>query len=279
MIEYRPASGEPPVPPGVAEVPGDWVPNTDLMMPIFLFATPVVVAIVGVCAWLAWKDRTPLPIVLLLSSLLCVFIEPLGDVVGGIYLPKEAPLQMFTLHGRPMPVMDLYMWSVMTLAYYFGYKLIQSGASIRTLAKYAAAIGVAEVAAEIFFVQADVMLYFSNHALIFGVPVYTIVQNVGLCFVAPVALHLIMPYVRGARWLLLLWFCPAITIGYIFPLTIPAYLQVNNDVPALVGWALALLSTFLCAYVAYAALRVPSVARLRQQAAERAESTPERVPA
>jgi hypothetical protein len=161
----------------------------------------------------------------------------------------------------------------MAPTFYYGYKLIERGAPLRTLAILGAGIGAAEVALESALVNTHVMVYFSNHALILGIPVATTVQNIGLCFVAPVALHLLMPYIRGARWLLMLYFAPAVVMAYLIPVSIPSYIQINNAVHPVMGWALGLLSAYLGALVAYAAVFVPSVVRLRERAAS--EGAPE----
>lgn len=254
-----------PVPPAFAPVP-QFVGDEGWLRIWFIAYTPIAIGIVVLMCWAAWKDRTSLPLWLLASSALCIFIEPLGDAIGGIYLPKEAPVQLMTLFGRPMPLMDIYIWIAMAPAFYYGYKLIERGASLRTLAILGAGIGVAEVALELAFVNTHVMLYYSNHAMILGIPVPTIVQNIGLCFVAPVALHLLIPFVQGVRWLLMLFFAPAIVMAYLVPVNVPSYIQINNDVNPLLGWTLGLLSAYLSAQVAYAAVHVPSVAGLRERA-------------
>jgi hypothetical protein len=253
--------------PAFAPVPDDWVADTHWLHFWFVAFTPVAIGIIALCAWLAWRDRTPLPLWLLVSSALCVFIEPFGDAVGGIYLPKEAPVQLFTLFGRPMPLMDIYVWLGMAPTFYLVYRLVERGAPLKTLAIVGGALGIVEVVVEAALVRTGAMLYYSNHALVLGLPVSTIVQNVGLCLVAPVALHLLMPYIRGIRWLILLTFCPWIVIGYIFPTTLLSYIGINNDVPALIGWVFGLVSAYLAGLVAYAALHLPSVVRLREQAA------------
>jgi hypothetical protein len=71
----------------------------------------------------------------------------------------------------------------------------------------------------------------------------------------------------------MLYFATAVVMAYLIPVSIPSYIQINNAVHPVMGWALGLLSAYLGALVAYAAVFVPSAVRLRERAAS--EGAPE----
>ncbi|SHU39255.1 Uncharacterised protein [Mycobacteroides abscessus subsp. abscessus] len=212
------------------------------------------------------RTKSPLPLWMLITGAMCTLVEPIGDVVGGIYIPAEAPARLFTLLHRPIPLGAMCVWITLGAAWYGAYYLMQRGASVRRLVSIAVTIGVAELAVEIGMAQTGAWLYYSNHAMFLGVPVSTIAQNIGITVVGGAALVMLMPHIHGARWLMFPFFGPGIMLAYAFGTTWPGYLAIHSDATPLWGWVAGLLSAALNLLVAYAALYIEPVVRLRNSA-------------
>jgi hypothetical protein len=58
-------------------------------------------------------------------------------------------------------------------------------------------------------------------------------------------------------------------MAYAFATTIPSYIGIQDQVGPFLGWVLGLISAYLNAAVAWAAINVPSIAALRRAARER----------
>jgi hypothetical protein len=94
---------------------------------------------------------------------------------------------------------------------------------------------------------------------------YAVSQNIGLSLVPAAALILVVPHMRGLRWLWFLTFFPSVMWAYCIAATFPAYLAVHSDFPAGVNWAIGIICFYLSFAMADAAVRIDQVARLRQQ--------------
>jgi hypothetical protein len=260
--------------PGVAQVPADFVANEGMLV-IFTIVLGVVFAVsVGLAVVNFVRTRSPLFLLLIPSTALLVFFEPLGDVVGNIYVAQEAPLRLFTLMGRPMPLLDLFLYVGLAPGFYYLYRLMLNGASLRTHMLIGAGVGIGELACELWAVQTNMVLYHHNHTLIFGLPLSTIVQNISLMYVGAGGLILLMPYIRGWRWSLVILYAPSMTAGFVFATTFPNYLVLASDVSAPIAWAVTVLCCFMNILFAYVALHLPSVVEARKRATHSAGLSP-----
>lgn len=59
------------------------------------------------------KDRDPVPLLCLAGGAMCVLFEPIVDILGLCWYPREGQWQLFETLGRPIPVGVLfgYMWA------------------------------------------------------------------------------------------------------------------------------------------------------------------------
>lgn len=251
---------------GLRPIPCDFVAN-ETALNIATVLTSI--AMVPFLLWVIWETRRTrsllLPWLLASGALCTVLTEPIADITGGIYLPAEAPVTLFTVLGRPMPLVDLYIWTLMAMAFYWAYRLMKRGAPVRTVWTLAAILMVIEVIGEMAGALTNSMLYHSNHALIAGVPIYTIAQNLGITVVGGAALVLLQPHLHGWRWLASITFVPSVMLAYAFATTVPGYIAVHTDVSPAIGWALGLTAAALNLLVAHAALHIEPIARLRSE--------------
>lgn len=257
-------------------VPCDFVAS-QWWLDFFTVATAVG-ALVAVIAGIIVTVRTKSPVFfwMLVTGAMCTLVEPVGDVVGGIYIPEEARYELFTLWNRPIPLGAFCVWVVLGGAWYLAYYLMQRGASVRLIVGMAAAIAVAELAVEIGMAQTNAWIYYSNHALFLGVPVSTIAQNFGITIVGGALMVALVPHMRGIRWLMFPLVGPSLMLAYAFGTTWPAYLAIHSDATPVWGWGAGLLSAALNLLVAWAALYIEPVVRLRNSAGAAAASVRDR---
>lgn len=257
-----------PVHDGFRSVP-PFAGNLTVLWAVTVLMGVVCVALL-VLALLKWRqDRSPVLPWLLLGALPCPFLaEPILDIISGLYLPKEAPLQMFTVLGRPMPVGDLLMYVFGALFTYFMYDMILRGRSVRYIWGIGAVFAIIELfAADLFLVRGNAMLYYHNPVAILGEPIYVPIQYASMIITGAVITTVIVPHLRGARWAWMLLAIPLGLVGQVMITGTPVYIAIHSDYPAVVNWGLALLTCLLSWALAQGGLYLEQVERLRRQPA------------
>jgi hypothetical protein len=144
---------------------------------------------------------------------------------------------------------------------------MRRGAPVRQVVAFAAGLGAAELTIEIGMAQTGAWIYYSNPALVFGVPIYVLVQNIGIVVVGGAALMMVMPHVRGARWLIFLFFSPVVTMAFCIGTAFVAYYGIHSHFHPVVGWTLGIVAAVINVIVVYAALHIDPVASARRAAA------------
>lgn len=216
------------------------------------------------------RHREVTPLVLVIAGLIAANIEPVGDHVGMIEYASNIPWFHYWVLGRRMPsFIAVGECAYVALGCYYASHLVERGASIRRLAFISAVlIGIPEVITEMLWHHWGLIAYYGNNPTrIFGVPLYSIVQNSALLPFYGVVTYLSRRYLRGAQVLWLLVFVPTATIGYIVGVSWPVYLAVGSSSSPLIVWAAALLVSVSSLAVTYAVLQLPPVQELRRQPA------------
>ena len=100
-------------------VPIEPVPDFTVSPTVHIAATAVAAAVclitVAVAGRQALSSRTPIPVLFMLGGALTVGFEPIVDVLGKCYLPRDFQWTMFTVLDRPMPV-----YAVLVYTAFFG---------------------------------------------------------------------------------------------------------------------------------------------------------------
>lgn len=272
------------VPQRGAQLPGeDQIPLAPVLHADHRAALIFVIAIyAGFAAGVVWalvklvREREVLPVVLLVAGVIAANMEPLGDHVGLIVYAPDVPWFHYTVMGRVMPSFILVGESTyVAFGSYYLYRLLNQGRSLRDIAFVSAVlVGIPEIIVEIGWQHWGIISYYGdNPTRIFGIPLYSMVQNSTLLPVFGVVTLLAVAHLRGARVLWLLIAIPGVTIGYIVGVSWPVYLAIQSSAPALVTWLCAVVVCAASIAATYAALQLPMVRELRRSSLGRERSS------
>lgn len=196
------------------------------------------------------------------------YVEPWLDFIGATTYLTNVIDPVVTIVDRPIP------WHVV-LTYTGGigvatmtaYLIIVQGRPARVLFAWAAFISIAECVGEMISCHYGVMLYYSNDALVFGVPMPSLVQNGGMFVIIGWVLAAMLPHLHGWRRIVVVPFvAPAVYLAYTLLCTLPSYYAIHNDASPAVSWTLAIVSTALNLGAVVFAAYAPTVTRLRDAA-------------
>ncbi|MCV7250087.1 hypothetical protein H7J07_17985 [Mycobacterium koreense] len=206
-------------------------------------AVVLIVVALGYCVVETLRLRSSLPVVVFVSSMVWMPIEAFVDIPMALLHNPDNPWILLTVHDRPLP---LYVASV-GAAFFLGAwgfaQLILRGASMKTLLILGVGLGVLDWILEMASAQMGVIAYYGNNpSLVFGLPVYAMVQNIGVYILQALALLWLAPRLRGWKSLLMLPVIPSIYIAYAFGCTWPAYMAVQSQAGPLVAWPAILLA-------------------------------------
>jgi hypothetical protein len=226
------------------------------------------------------RTRTPLYFWSALTGVTLVpcVVEPVGDWPIAVWYPtNNVPLGTF--FGRDMPLYEWFFYlALIPVGVIVTWELIKHGTASKRLVQLIVLLVVAEVPLEILGNHFDWMVYYGNHALVAGVPIYCYVQNGGM--IAPVALFLavLMPRMKSWRWIL---FPPALAawlIIYALVVTFPAYIAIHTGAGPAVGWAAGILAALMNIAGVLACIYSPPLRQLRG-AAQQDQSARNSLPA
>lgn len=253
---------------GILPPPDDLhVNQTAAWIVIALTAVSLVVTLIWT-AEITRRTSSPLPVMLLISGavLFPFYVEPVGDIILATWYPPDAPIIVATILGRHIPLFVVLGYAAgIPIACYVGYQMIVRGTPVRTLLLTLAGISISEGIIEMVAVHFGFMRYYGNHALIFGVPLSTLVQNAGMFVMIGVTLAWLLPKLHGLQWLVVPFVPPAVFGCYALACTMPTFYAIHGQLPPLPFWGVALLSTALNAGVPIVALYSNTARQYREQ--------------
>ncbi|SHW94664.1 Uncharacterised protein [Mycobacteroides abscessus subsp. abscessus] len=203
------------------------------------------------------RDRNPLFLLLLISGavLFPFFVEPAGDIILATWYPPDTPAIAATILGRHIPWFVVIGYAAgIPVACYAGYQMITAGLEAKRLLLALAAISLSEGVIEMAAVHFGFMSYYGNHALIFGVPLSSLVQNAGMFAVIGVSLAWLVPKLHGWTWVVIPLVPPMVFLAYVVACTIPSFYAIHGEFKPTAFWIAAAISTLLNGAVAVAAL-------------------------
>ncbi|WP_330181621.1 hypothetical protein OHB26_35480 [Nocardia sp. NBC_01503] len=224
------------------------------------------------------KDRESLVLLGLITvGALVVFpfyVEPWLDFIGATTYLTNVIDPVTTIVDRPLP---WHMWVTYVggigIATITAYLIVKQGRPAKALFAFAAFISITECLGEMISCHYGVMLYYSNDALVFGIPMPSLVQNGGMFVVIAWVMTIMLPHLHGWRRIVVVPFiAPAVYLAYTLLCTLPSYYAIHNDASRATSWALAIVSTLLNLGAVVFAAYAPSVVRLRKAAAQSGDS-------
>ncbi|WP_102142273.1 hypothetical protein [Mycobacterium hubeiense] len=198
-------------------------------------------------------------------TVLPYFVEPWLDVIGATTYMTNA-LPYVTIADRPLPIFVPLVWVGTAPTALIVYYMIKKGLPAWTLIAFALVFGIVECIGEMVNVHFGLMLYYSNNALVFGVPLPSLVQNGGFLVIIAWVLLLLQPHMRGWRWAIIPFVAPAAYLAYTIVCTLPSYFAIHMGLPPLPSWALAIVSTALNLLAVVLVAHSPTVQRYRDEA-------------
>lgn len=232
----------------------------------------------------ARKDEdAPMYWLIMLSgvTLLPYFVEPWLDVIGATTYMTNA-LPYLTIADRPLPIFVPLVWVGTAPTALIVYTMIRRGVSARTLVAFAVGFGIAECIGEMINVRFGLMLYYSNNALVFGVPLPSLMQNGGFLVMIAWVLVVLRPYMRGMRWAIVPFVPAGAYLAYTIVCTLPSYFAIHMDLGPLPSWLLGTVSAGLNLLAIVIAAYSPTAQRYREPGQKRVigpAGTRETVPA
>ena len=218
-----------PTPPLALRMPHGWEQ-------LYTTACLLAFAVMSVNAARLWrKGRDPLPLVLIAAGALCVFIEPMVDVLGACWYPRGSGLQLFELMGRPIPFLVLpgytfFMGGLTVIALH----VLQTRGPRGLLRLYPLMI-LLELPFEIVANHTGVYTYYGQQPLrIASFPIWWLFVNTMVPVVAAVLLRPLRPWLTGVRALFVLPLLPAVDAGVNAAFAWPTWTVLSSDVPGAV---------------------------------------------
>lgn len=217
---------------------------------------------------------------LMLGGVAFAFLEPIFDIVGGVWYPPDIPLPAATIFGRTVNwgVVAAYVFFFWATSYGV-YAMMRRGKPLRDLFLFAAAFALLDSVLEMGAAKLDIFVWYTRQgepvAAVFGLPIHMIVWNGAYAIFSGGLLFLAMPYLKkGAQALLVV---PGVTIAYGVAsslLAAPSVWALNNEVSPAVSWICGLISCVAMLAATLYVATLPPIAQLRSTSAGSSSLTP-----
>ncbi|HET9517246.1 MAG TPA: hypothetical protein VFO77_05940 [Actinoplanes sp.] len=223
---------------------------------VVLGVAAVVVALVIVQT--AVRDRSPIPVLVLLGALLCVAYEPIGDMLVLAYYPELGQITWVTLFGRGIPVFIglMYVGYIAPFVLLFEH-LHRRGFTIRSWWTLWAGTAGAIVVIEIVVMRfGDAWVYYGSQRLVVaGLPLWTPITYASFLLAIACGVHGLAARLRpGDRWLIVPA-VPALLAGAHVSTSLPAAAALYSTSDATLILAGALGSVAACGTLVHALSR------------------------
>jgi len=256
---------------GILPPPNDLTVNqTAGWIVLGLVCVALVTTLVGAVI-ITRRDRNPLFLLLLVSGALLFpfYVEPAGDIILATWYPPDTPAIAATILGRHIPWFVVIGYAAgIPVACYVGYRMIVAGLGVTRILLTLAAISLSEGVIEMTAVHFGFMNYYGNRALIFGVPLSSLVQNGGMFVIIGVALAWLVPKLSRWTWAVIPLVPPMVFMAYVVACTLPSFYAIHGRFGPAPFWIAAAISTFLNGAVAVASLYTDTARRYRGNAAD-----------
>lgn len=227
---------------------------------IFTIGQAVPCLVLAFFAWRIWqKERSPIPALCMVGGAFAMFMEPIVDVLGQVWFPREGQWVLFETWGRPIP------WFIIVYIWYVGgqavitFRSLERGALSRDIWKLYGLFFVANLICETPGLYMDLYTYYGHQPLnFFRLPLWWPVINSMMPILAGTLIWLLRPYMTGWRVLGVIPLVPAADGAANIAAAWPTWSALNTQLPAAVVWAAG------CLTVALASLLIHVIAQVAQ---------------
>jgi hypothetical protein len=202
----------------------------------WVFTVLVLVTVVWVIQ--VWrKEREPLGFVLLIGAALTSVLEPILDVLGMAFHPRNQPI-LFETFGRPMPVWVLPLYTFYMSAFtMLVWRALERGAGRKTLWRFFLGFCLFDFVMESIGIPLKVWVYYGNQPLrVWNFPWWWAPCNAGGPVLAGIVLYCLRRKLSGWRTIVLVCLAPiSFMVSYAI-VAWPTWAVLNTRLPAVVTW-------------------------------------------
>jgi hypothetical protein len=217
----------------------------------FTLACVVMLAIFGAVAVRIWRvERDPVPLLLLGGGALATVWEPVVDVLGLCWYPRQGQIKLFETLGRPIPLLVLfgYAWFVGGVSILTYRRALSHG--VRSLIPFYAVVMVFTPPFELVAVHSGVYHYYGAQPLrVAGYPLWWDFVNSAMPVAVAVTVATLRPHLTGWRIVAVLALVPMVDGAVNAAVSWPVWSALNGglQIPAgqLTGLATCGLSLLL----------------------------------
>ena len=238
---------------------------------IFTIGQVVPCLVLAFIAWRIWqKERSPIPALCMVGGALAILLEPIVDVLGQVWFPRDGQWRLFETWGRPIPwFIVVYIWYVGGQAY-LSYRRLDQGGRGRDIWKLYGLFFLANVICETPGLYMNLYAYYGHQPLnFFRLPLWWPAVNSAMPILAGTLIFLLRPYLQGWRVLTVILLIPAADGMANAAVAWPTWNALNTRLPAAAVWAAG------CLTVALASLMIHFIAQVAEHRnADRAATAP-----
>jgi hypothetical protein len=184
--------------------------TADAIFSVLMIALALAAVLAGLVYWR--RQRSPLPLLIVLGGACAMLIEPIVDVLGGCWWPRVGGWKAFTLFDTPVPV-----WAAACHFWYVGgqalitWKVLSRNPTRRSVWQLWVAFMAADLALEVPATLIHIYKYYGHQPLsVGGLPLWWLPVNGSMALVAGVLVWRTAPLLRGASLLLAI---PLVVMG------------------------------------------------------------------
>lgn len=206
---------------------------------IFTIGQVVPCLLMAFIAWRIWrKDRSAIPALCMVGGAFAMFMEPIVDVLGLVWFPREGQWVLFETWGRPIPwFLVVYVWYVGGQAF-MSFRKLEQGARGRDIWKMYGLFFVVNVILETPGLYMDLYAYYGHQPFeFFRLPLWWPAVNSTMPILAGTLIFLLKPWLSGWRVLAVIPLVPAADGMANAAAAWPTWSALNTQLPAPAVWA------------------------------------------
>ena len=227
---------------------------------IFTLGQAVPCLVFAFIAWRIWqKERSPIPALCMLGGAFAMFMEPIVDVLGQVWFPRQGQWVLFETWGRPIP------WFIVVYIWYVGgqsvitFRSLERGALARDIWKLYGIFFVANLICETPGLYMNLYTYYGRQPLnFFRLPLLWPVVNSMMPILAGTLVYLLRPYMKGWRVLGVIPLIPAADGAANIAAAWPTWSALNTRLPTPLIWVAG------CVTIALASLMIHVIAQIAE---------------